>query len=73
MPRSAASIQTALDNVDAAIARAEEAQSTSDDGTSLTNANLQVLYTRRDTLQAQLDKANGAVRRFTRGVVTGLR
>jgi multidrug resistance efflux pump len=64
MARTAASIQTEIDRVDAAIAKAEAAQSYSGNGRSKSNANLATLYRRKDQLETMLDRVeNGAIRR----------
>lgn len=73
MPRSAASIQTEIDAIDAAILKAADAQSYSIAGRSVSRQNLDSLTKRRDALQQQLDRVTGQAPMFARGVVRGLR
>lgn len=64
MARTAASIQTELDAVETAIAKALAAASYSGNGRSKTNASLATLYRRQDQLYTMLDRVeSGAVRR----------
>lgn len=78
MAESVASLTAQLASVDAAIARAESNQSVSSDSTSATQADLAVLYKRRDDLQRRLEQAQavaaggGASRMFGRTRVTGI-
>lgn len=67
-----------LASCQAAIARAEAAQSVGSDGTSVSNGDLATLYKQRDSLRRQLEQAqaiaagNGASKIFGRTRVTGL-
>jgi len=70
MPRSVASIQGELDAIDAAIAKAVQAQSLTVNGRTVTSQNLDALTRRRDQLQAQLD--NQQQPRQYRSCVDGL-
>jgi septal ring factor EnvC (AmiA/AmiB activator) len=66
---SIAELQQQIASVDAAIAKAERAQAITTDGVSISRANLDSLYRRRDQLQSRLSrKQNG---RFARTRVTG--
>lgn len=72
-----AALTTQLANIDAAIAKAELAQSMGSDGTNLQNAALDVLYKRRDVIQRRLEQASadpttGGNKLFGRTRVTGL-
>jgi hypothetical protein len=52
----ALSLTEQLEAVETAIASAEKAQSIGSEGRTLTRANLETLYRRRDTLQARIDR-----------------
>ena len=74
---TAGALATQLASIDAAIAKAEAAQSMGSDGTNLQNAALDVLYKRRDVIQrrleaAQADPTVGGSKLFGRIRVTGL-
>jgi hypothetical protein len=73
MARSAASIQSEITALDAAIATAINAQSYSIAGRSKSNQSLDSLTKRRDQLQQQLDRTNGSAPMLVRGTVTGMR
>lgn len=73
MPRSASSIQTEIDAIDAALASSVNAQSYSIAGRSVSRVNYGELTKRRDQLQQQLDRINGTCPMIVRGVVKGLR
>lgn len=73
MPRTAESIQTEITALDAAIAKiVGGAQSYSISGQNVMQARLEVLYARRDQLQAELDSVNGDTVMFPEASVSGL-
>jgi hypothetical protein len=73
VPRSAASIQTEITATEACIARIlADGQSISEDGTTLTLANLEKLQARVDHLYIEKDRANGTGITFASGSVSGL-
>lgn len=73
MPRSAASIQLEITNIENHLSSADSlASSVGADGVNLSRARRDELTKRLDQLYQQLDIANGNARRFTRGFITGL-
>jgi hypothetical protein len=68
---SVAALTAQLASIDTAIAAAETAQAVGSDGTSLTRAQLDTLYKRRDVVQRRLESAQataaGRSRMFSRG------
>ena len=71
MGRSAASIQTEITALEAAITNL--VQSIGSDGTSVQNADYKAKTERLDRLYQQLDRAAGTAPMLVRGVVRGLR
>lgn len=71
MAESVSALTTQLAAIDAAILKAETAQSVGSDGTSVSRASLDVLYKRRDVIQRRLESAQavaaGRSRMFARG------
>lgn len=57
MAESVSSLTTQLAAIDAAIVRAEAVQSVGSDGTNATQADLDVLYKRKDVIQRRLEQA----------------
>lgn len=60
MAESVTALTTQLTAIDAAIAKAETAQSVNSDGTSISRAALETLYNRRDLIQRRLEDAQAA-------------
>lgn len=71
MGRSAASIQTEIDALEASVSTL--LQSMGSDGTSLQKADYAAQTKRLDQLYGQLGRANGTEPMLVRGVVRGLR
>lgn len=71
MAESVTSLTAQLAAIDAAIVKAETAQSVNSDGTSISRATLDTLYKRRDLIARRLDDANtasaGRSRLYARG------
>lgn len=74
MGRSASSIQSEITVIETQLASASSLiQSTSADGTSVTQADRQKLEQRLDELYQQLGRANGSSPMLVRGRLKGLR